>query len=209
MYCIVVAVDFSETSSHALNEAIAAARQRGPAQLHVTTVIDHEGADLFPAAERHVRLVELADQVRERLATEVKRAIARDAAEARPATFIHVRVGHVADQIANLAVEIAADLVVVGTHGRRGLRRWVMGSVAEKTVRLAPCPVLVVRPKDVHAMDGVPVVEAACAACVAARWESDGASWWCEEHTRAPLEIHVYSQSRRLDDPAPPAPYTR
>ena len=40
-----------------------------------------------------------------------------------------------------------ADLVVVGTHGRRALARMLVGSVAELTVRLAPCPVLVVRPK--------------------------------------------------------------
>jgi nucleotide-binding universal stress UspA family protein len=43
------------------------------------------------------------------------------------------------------AQEHAPDLIVVGTHGRRGLRRLVMGSVAEHVVRAAPCPVMTVR----------------------------------------------------------------
>jgi CBS domain-containing protein len=47
-------------------------------------------------------------------------------------------------QIVDHAVECRADLIVIGTHGRRGLTRALLGSVAEKTVRLAPCPVLTV-----------------------------------------------------------------
>lgn len=47
-------------------------------------------------------------------------------------------------EIARAAAEIGADLAVVGTHGRRGLKHAVLGSVAEKVVRTAPCPVLVV-----------------------------------------------------------------
>jgi nucleotide-binding universal stress UspA family protein len=44
-----------------------------------------------------------------------------------------------------IAQERAADLIVMGTHGRTGLRHLLVGSVAEKVVRLAPCPVLTVR----------------------------------------------------------------
>jgi nucleotide-binding universal stress UspA family protein len=53
------------------------------------------------------------------------------------------------DQIVTQAKEIGADLIVMGTHGRRGANHLFMGSVAERVVRMAPCPVLTVRtPQD-------------------------------------------------------------
>jgi nucleotide-binding universal stress UspA family protein len=53
--------------------------------------------------------------------------------------------GAAADVIAETAEEIGADLIVMGTHGRSGLSRLVMGSVAEEVLRRAPCPVLTIR----------------------------------------------------------------
>ncbi len=53
--------------------------------------------------------------------------------------------------IARAIREVHADLVVMGTHGRRGLSRVLMGSVAEEVVRRAECPVLLVKPQAVHA----------------------------------------------------------
>jgi nucleotide-binding universal stress UspA family protein len=52
------------------------------------------------------------------------------------------------DQIVAQAKEVGADLVVMGTHGRRGVNHLFMGSVAERVVRMAPCPVLTVRSQD-------------------------------------------------------------
>src|SRR5690606_4331872 len=59
----------------------------------------------------------------------------------------HVVSGTPAYEICNLAAKVGADLVIVGTHGRRGLSRLWLGSCSEAVVREAPCPVLVVRPK--------------------------------------------------------------
>jgi nucleotide-binding universal stress UspA family protein len=56
-----------------------------------------------------------------------------------------VKLGRAADEILAAAAEIHADLVVMGTHGRRGLAHAVMGSVAERVVRASPVPVLTVR----------------------------------------------------------------
>ena len=53
--------------------------------------------------------------------------------------------GHPADEIVHAARERGADLIVMATHGRTGLQHVLLGSVAEKVVRLAPCPVLTVR----------------------------------------------------------------
>jgi nucleotide-binding universal stress UspA family protein len=57
----------------------------------------------------------------------------------------HVLMGTPASRLVEFANERGSDLVVIPSHGRRGLDRWLMGSVAERVVRLAPCPVLVLR----------------------------------------------------------------
>ncbi len=54
--------------------------------------------------------------------------------------------GEVADKICDLAREKNIDLIVMGTHGRKGLEKALFGSVAEKVVKTAPCPVLTINP---------------------------------------------------------------
>lgn len=58
-----------------------------------------------------------------------------------------VKIGDARDCILEAAEELDADLIVMGTHGRRGISRALLGSVAEDVVRRAPCPVLTVRTK--------------------------------------------------------------
>jgi nucleotide-binding universal stress UspA family protein len=69
-----------------------------------------------------------------------------------PAAFhdtwqVEIAAGHPADTIVRVAQEHNADLIVMGTHGRTGLQHVLLGSVAEKVVRLASCPVLTIRYK--------------------------------------------------------------
>ena len=61
---------------------------------------------------------------------------------------VAIAVGHPADAVVRVAQERKVDLIVMGTHGRTGLQHVLLGSVAEKVVRLAPCPVLTIRYKD-------------------------------------------------------------
>jgi nucleotide-binding universal stress UspA family protein len=69
-----------------------------------------------------------------------------------------LRIGSPADEIARYADVCDADLIIMGTHGRSGIAHAVMGSVAEHVLRVAPCPVLMVRsPKRATATDGAPV----------------------------------------------------
>ena len=56
-----------------------------------------------------------------------------------------LRTGDARDSIIQAAEELHADLIVMGTHGRRGVSRALLGSIAETVVRSAPCPVLTVR----------------------------------------------------------------
>jgi nucleotide-binding universal stress UspA family protein len=59
-----------------------------------------------------------------------------------------LKTGTAPESIVETAVEVGADLIVIGTQGRTGLTRLVIGSVAERVVRLAPCAVLTVKPRE-------------------------------------------------------------
>ena len=199
-YRILIATDFSEPATLAFGEAISVAHRTEYPELHVVAVIDKEASELVPAEDRHASLTQIVDHMRDRLIAEAGRFL--EARKGPPLRAIaHVRMGRIADEIANLATEIRADLVVVGTHGRRGMKRLVLGSVAEHTVRLAPCPVLVVRAKNFHAMDTVPEIEPTCPQCLKIREQTEGATWWCEGHISTPDAPHIYSRTERLDQP--------
>ena len=187
----------------------AGALRRQPAQRQLFTELPQavvDGREIVPVQDRHASYVQITDHLRERLISETQRMLGPDPARRVP-SIVHVRLGAIAEQIAALAGEISADLVVVGTHGRRGVRHLLIGSVAEKAVRLSPCPVLVVRAKNTHVLDNLPAIEPPCPQCVKAREESSGTEWWCEAHRRAPEESHAYSYSGRLDDVPTPAMY--
>ncbi len=141
---ICCATDFSEPSRIAMLEAAELARRLdGELELvHVHTPPPTVGTDLLAVR------VELPDEA----LAEIERTMAmwRDEAErlaGRPVRST-VIAGDAASEIVRLAREREIDLVVVGTHGRRGLRRFVVGSVAERVVREAPCAVVVGRRRE-------------------------------------------------------------
>ena len=133
-----VAVDLSEPSREALDQAAELAGVLGAdlTVVHVLAPPPSSATDLLVApggAEGEAREVEEA--------LEAWRAVA----EARAGRPVRARllVGAPAKELVRLAREEGCDLVVVGTHGRTGLRRAVLGSVAAAVVREAPCAVLV------------------------------------------------------------------
>ena len=141
---ILVATDFSDCSQTALEYAKALARQSG-ARLHVIHMIGTlAGADvgidgLAMAAPEWQAQVE--DDAREAL-NALLTAEDLQVLQAR-ASVLHA--DSAAEGIVRYARNERIDLVVIGTHGRRGLTRLILGSVAEQVVRTAPCPVLTVR----------------------------------------------------------------
>jgi nucleotide-binding universal stress UspA family protein len=143
-YVVVVGVDFSETGERALNEAVRLAAERHDAALHVVHVASGYGPMLRLDLPEDVRTVSV-EEAESHLAGYV--AARHDGLEASELTT-HVRVGAASDEVVHLAADVSADLIVIGTHGRTGVRRLLLGSVAESVVRRAGCPVLVVRPKD-------------------------------------------------------------
>jgi len=142
---ILVAVDGSETSEHALTYATELARVTSAA-LRILHVVD---MGWLPVAQE-IGVDAERILVARRRAGESILAIAGDSArnagvEAETAlTETDSPTQHVAEAIAAEAVRWPAELVVLGTHGRRGFRRLALGSVAERVARLALRPVLLV-----------------------------------------------------------------
>lgn len=190
---IVVGYDSTEQSELALTEALALAQvQEGV--VHIISVIENRSK----FADAEARLAELEKQV-------------KDASggydEAKYRLFLHTRIGNPAKEIIGLADEADADLIVVGTHGRKGVPRLVLGSVAEKIMRNAHCPVLIMRPTEHRAaaelVDEMYRPEPPCPKCEVTRAETKGAEWWCEDHAnKHPHPLHVIGGSRnpRMDD---------
>lgn len=193
-FTIVVGIDFSETGNLALEQAFAMADRQPGAEPHVVYVASSYGPMLrleLTDDVKTVNLEEASDFVRKHVEEHLGAFRAKYSARfARAVT--HVRVGSPADEIAQLAADLDADLVMVGTHGRRGVRRLLLGSVAEGTMRLARCPVLVVRPKDHYGEVPAPSIDPPCSRCLAIRKETDGEEMWCEQHRERHGRRHSY-----------------
>lgn len=205
-YIIVVGVDFSEASELALQRAFELAAERPRAELHLINVVQTYGPQVayeMPMDASALSVLTIAE-ARARFQTYADQAVAgffaKHPGKDSPRVFTHVRFDSVADEVAQLAADLEADLVVVGTHGRRGLSRMLLGSSAEATVRLAPCPVLVVRPKAVP--DSPPRIEPPCPQCVEARRATGGTEMWCEHHRERHGQRHTYFQRDRVSGDA-------
>ena len=138
---ILLPTDFSEGSSEAFETALEMARDSGARMtlFHVhhvpTTVYPDVIVPLSPELMHNME--HTADVVLERLRDRALSAgVATDCKTTYGATHV---------EICTAAEELGVDLIVIGTHGRGGLSHALLGSVAEKVVRKAPCPVLTVR----------------------------------------------------------------
>jgi nucleotide-binding universal stress UspA family protein len=140
---IVCPTDFSEAAAPAERQAVALARPLGAeiVLLHVATESPLWRETLGTAQVREVFEAQrrwVADALAERVV-----ALAGQGVSARAV----VKVGVPWEQIVRVAADEDADMIVMGTQGRTGLDRLLLGSVAERVVRRAPCPVLTVRPE--------------------------------------------------------------
>jgi universal stress protein A len=137
---ILCPVDFSNDSFTALDYAADFARQN-QGQLILLHVVDNPLADQYgPIRQNFYAEVEHAlEKSKQMLAEAVQAHAAGVAYEAI------VKRGNPYEEIIDLANSHHADMIVMSTHGRTGPQRLVIGSVAEKVVRTAPCPVLTVK----------------------------------------------------------------
>jgi len=139
---IVVGTDFSELANHALDVALDLAEQVGAS---VTLVHSYEvPVYAAPDGSYMTATANVTDAVVEAAQKELTRLTEEKQARGVPLTS-SLRLGAPWEEINGVAAEENADLVVVGTHGRRGLSRALLGSVSERVIRTAHRPVLVVR----------------------------------------------------------------
>ena len=143
---IAVAVDGSKTSDKALDEAIKLAREMGSVLLllHVCEEMpimwEPEGMSVIPTQEIIKAIADAGKTLLE--ARKEKVAGQGVAAETK---LVEIYGGRIGSVISDQAQQWKADLLVVGTHGRKGLDHLLMGSVAEGVSRTASMPVLLVR----------------------------------------------------------------
>ena len=139
---ILFATDFSEGSDHALPYAVDMAKQYG-AKLYFVHVI-YDVAKTAGWYVPHVSIDEIYRDMEQSARTELEKIFID---EMRGFNNIEYKVlkGVPYEEISKLAGEQKVDLIVLGTHGRRGIDRMLFGSTAEQVVRNAPCPVLSVR----------------------------------------------------------------
>jgi len=141
---ILVPTDFSELGNLAVEYGAAIAEQFH-SELEILHVIDDYFA-LAPEAQlmlpdRHEYLCDLQAAARAELAK-----LTATGKHSETHVGRHTTVGRPFEEIVRFAKEHQIDLIVIGSHGRRGISHLLMGSVAERVVRVAGCPVLTVRP---------------------------------------------------------------
>ena len=142
---ILVPVDGSPTSDRGLEEAVKLAKLTG-ARLRLVHVVDQfiYAADMSGFGTMTADLIPLLRKAGEKV---LKTAMARVEGSGVPVdtALFDSFAGRICDLVVAEAMNWHADLIVLGTHGRRGVGRVFMGSDAEQIVRLAPTPVLLVR----------------------------------------------------------------
>lgn len=147
---IVCTTDLSPESDYVIDRAIQLAKSLGCRRLyllHVSEVVERFKPDHDPTERVEGEFARIEMQAQAHLDKVAHDTRARCELEIIPV----LRAGSPYIEIVRFATEIHADMVVVGTHARTGLPRALLGSVAERVVRHAPCTVVVAKPRDLSA----------------------------------------------------------
>jgi universal stress protein A len=147
---IIVPVDFSPCSLKALQYAAPFAKQFG-AELILVHVIE----PYVPVPEMGVDAALIENQLRDEAKAQIEKL--RQSVDSELAPTAEVRTGSPWMEVVDSAKKLDADLIIISTHGRTGLAHLFMGSIAERIVRHASCPVLVVRENEHEFVMGKPL----------------------------------------------------
>jgi nucleotide-binding universal stress UspA family protein len=186
-FVLVVALDLADTASggYALDQAMRVATRVPSSQLHVLHVSTADAKTETLGLLRHY----------------VSEKATALGGPKQQTVAVHVRKGEPAHEIVQLAADLCADLVVLGTHKTPHLKNLFVGSTAERVLANATCPVVVAGPRPTPQPSHVIVIEPACPVCVQTRYETGGRAWWCARHSE-PHEVmrhhHIYSYDSGL-----------
>jgi nucleotide-binding universal stress UspA family protein len=133
---VLVPIDFSEEAFKAQEKTLQALAE--PSHLHLLHVLPHlnpgDPGIIWQTVDDVSRKQHVTQAFRDRFSSPLYEAV----------QFV-TRIGEPATEIVEYAQENQITLIVIPSHGRKGLQRFLIGSVTERVVRLAPCPVLVLR----------------------------------------------------------------
>lgn len=140
---VLVPIDFSEHSTQALAHAreLSAAHN---SEMHLLHIVEEAAFPSFYKMGEEALYGETTS-LRDRALDALSQCIETDGPHVEEGVGFHVEEGHPGEEIVKYAQEHDTDLIVISTHGLTGLERVLMGSVAQKVVREAPCPVFVVK----------------------------------------------------------------
>jgi nucleotide-binding universal stress UspA family protein len=141
----VVPVDFSKTSDAALDHAIKLRKENDGKLLLIHALSNSAMMMAGPYEATPQMIVEYEKAQYEEAQSEMEKLVRRKKLEPRSFRSMIVKRGDPARVIANEAKRSRANMIIMGSHGRTGLKRLVLGSVAERTLRYATCPVLIVK----------------------------------------------------------------
>jgi nucleotide-binding universal stress UspA family protein len=140
---ILVPIDFSENSKKILRHAVAEA-EKSDATIMVAYVV--EGLDKYSALSvPHISFEELGKDLMKSAENKMERFLYENLDESFPHES-KVLYGEIPEQLTSLAKSEGIDMIVIGTHGFKGLEKVLFGSVAEKVTKTAPCPVVTINP---------------------------------------------------------------
>lgn len=191
-YVVVAAIDLEPLSSLVFERAVLMASRVPKGELHVLTVVEPLPIATYPGFSPPPDATTAPGLGLEFCNDRIAQLKTRWPDLRVPKVEVHTAVGRPVDEIVWLAAHLDADAVVLATHGRRGLRRLFMGSVAEKVVRLVGCPVMIVREKDHHLAHKIPEIEPICPDCATRRHDTAGGQLWCERHSERHVRAHAY-----------------
>ncbi len=183
---VVVGLAFTDADGFAFEQAARIAKGVQGSELHLVHVFD--------SAPSEARSRELVGHLR----LYVNEKAASLGGLKAMTVGIHLRTGKPVRELVQLATDVSADLIVIGSSKGPHMKSWLVGSTAEHLVAAAPCPVLVAPPKSkvVEAHD--PAIEPPCPDCLRARASSHGANWWCERHAHHAQRAHTFSYQREI-----------
>jgi nucleotide-binding universal stress UspA family protein len=189
-FTLVVGVDLTDTESsgYAFDQAARVALRIPGSQLHVVHAM-HERDSHGRARDTAGLLVMYVEE----------KAVALGGME-RQSVGVHLRAGDAATCIAQLAIDLGADMILVGSHHAPRLKNLVVGSTAERLMAIASCPVVVAGPRPRPEPSHVIVIEPPCGDCLDARAATHGKTWWCARHSESHhlRRHHLYSFTSQL-----------
>lgn len=179
---IVAAVDKAAASDQVFRTATAMAALIAGAELHFVHIVDTSSAR--PSG---TSVADLLRDGRSYVDGVVDRAVAADTGRRIAG---HISAGKTVEQVLQIASDLAADLIIVGTNGKSSLQRMVLGSVSQGLMNKAHCAVLVARVNEGYG--AFPEIEPPCPACLETQRGTNGAELWCQRHATRHVHGHLH-----------------